>query len=200
MKKLQYTGALTLFFFTSFLFQYCDDGCGSKAVSRGVVKDYTFNSVFTHNAQGAYVFLPSDSVPMPAGDTVFLNFTSNIQYSSGIRNRSGDLFACDPVFPEVLALGDSLRVIAIDAFDAAHPAGTDVSALFTLCRNQYDVNGRFMPNDEALSAFSKFNTDHNLNLALHTRPDPGAIRFRLLVYKQDTGSAVISETPPIRFY
>jgi hypothetical protein len=192
-------GLFALFVFSTLFIQQCRD-CPSKPVQQQRIDSYKFNQIYKINSNGAYVYYASDSIPMTTDDSIFFTFLAEIKLASHFSFKEG-LMACDPVFPQTQALGDSLKIIALTQFDDQHPINSDISDCFQISEDYYNGFGQQSKLSYPINQFKQFSGSTNfLTLKLFKKPKFQNQQFKLLVFKQDQGSAYNLVTPNLVFY
>jgi len=195
----RYAG-LICFLFSSLFFQFCNT-CGKKSVQQFAIEKYDFQQVAKMDAKSQFYFLKPDSVPMVSNDTVYFLLMPKTKLAQNSLSGNGNLYACDPVMPVTVALGDSMRIETMDNFDATHSAGSDVSDFFLLYEQGFIDSGKMVNNYYPLNAFTRQNQMLSfLHLALIKKPSFKNIRFKIYVYKQKLNDGNTCETPVLSFF
>ena len=170
MRKYYKNTALTvLFVFSALFIQQCRD-CPSKPVQQSKIKSYIFNQIYKMNSNGVYVYYAPDSIPMNTADSVFFTFRPETALVSLFSFKEG-LMACEPVFPQTQALGDSLKIIALTQFDDQHPINSDISDCFQISEDYYNGSGQQSKLSYPINQFKQFSSSTNfLTLKMFKRP------------------------------
>ena len=197
MRKYYKNTALTvLFVFSALFIQQCRD-CPSKPVQQSKIKSYIFNQIYKMNSNGVYVYYAPDSIPMNTADSVFFTFrpeTALVSFKEG-------LMACEPVFPQTQALGDSLKIIALTQFDDQHPINSDISDCFQISEDYYNGSGQQSKLSYPINQFKQFSSSTNfLTLKMFKRPKFKNQEIKILVYKNDLVNAYNLLMPNLVFY
>lgn len=192
--------ALTVsFVFSAIFIQQCRD-CPSKPVQQQRIYSYKFNQIYKMNSNGAYVYYAPDSLPMNTLDSVFFTFRPETALVSHFNFNEG-LMACDPVFPQTQALGDSLKIITLTQFDDQHPINSDISDFFKLSEDFYNSFGQQSKLSYPISQFKRFSNSTNfLTIELIKKPQYKSQKLKLLVYKNDLVNSYNLELPDLIFY
>ncbi len=200
MNKYSKNTALTvLFIFSAIFIQQCRD-CPNKPVQQNAIDSYKFYQIYKMNSNGAYVYYSKDSIPMNLNDSVFLTFMAETKLVSHFNFKEG-LMACDPVFPQTLALGDSLKIITLTQFDQLHPINSDISDCFRISVDYYNSFGQFSKLSYPINQFKQFSNSTNiLVLELIKKPQFQSQKLKLLVYKNDLVNSYNLELPDLIFY
>lgn len=195
---MKYTSTLVLFLLSAFFLQDCRD-CPNKPVSQQQIIGYRFNQVYRLMQAGIYNYQNPDSLKMLPLDTLCFTFNTEVKMAS-ITNRNAGLFACDPVFPATIALGDSLKIISLDDFDSSHSAGSVINDFFRIVSDNYNQFGQFERIYQPISQYQLFSNSLNtFTLALLKKPATQKYRFKLLIYQKSASNAYELETPIFSF-
>jgi hypothetical protein len=198
-KTLKKIGLFALFVFSTLFIQQCRD-CPSKPVQQSKIKSYIFNQIYKINSNGAYVYYAPDSIPMNTVDSVFFTLRPETALVSHFNFNEG-LMACDPVFPQTQALGDSLKIITLTQFDDQHPINSDVSDCFQLSEDFYNSFGQQSKLSYPINQFKRFsNSDNFLTLELVKKPQYKSQKLKLIVYKNELVNSYNLELPNLMFY
>ena len=200
MRKYYKNTALTvLFVFSALFIQQCRD-CPSKPVQQSKIKSYIFNQIYKMNSNGVYVYYAPDSIPMNTVDSVFFTFRPETALVSHFNFKEG-LMACDPVFPQTQALGDSLKIITLTQFDDQHPINSDISDCFQISEDYYNGSGQQSKLSYPINQFKQFSSSTNfLTLKMFKRPKFKNQEIKILVYKNDLVNAYNLLMPNLVFY
>jgi hypothetical protein len=165
------------------------------------IDHYDYSHVFKLDVANKTINLTRDSIPMTADDTVYLALMPKLKVAM-LDRADGALYACDPVVPITRALGDSLKILALDHFDATHPAGSDVSDQFRIFMPEYNGVGNVaVKNYIPVSGFKLLsNWTSPVTLALVKKPVSSGMRFKVIVFKQSVSDGVAAELPLLKFY
>lgn len=196
MRKVIFT---LCFFFSALLLQQCRDKCDSgKLVNQQKISHYELQSLNTIDSLGTLKYRSFDSMQMKPDDTVIVLIRPELILAQ--NNTSELLMACDPVMPNVLALGDSLKIFTAYDFDLQHPAGSEISDLFIIFNMNFQKgdpdSNRFRPLEEFRSFTS---SGQMLALGLIKKPENKDVTLRLIIYRRE-GSSIFNfynELPPI---
>ena len=198
-KTFKKIGLFALFVFSTLFIQQCRD-CPSKPVQQSKIKSYIFNQIYKMNSNGVYVYYAPDSIPMNTVDSVFFTFRPETALVSHFNFKEG-LMACDPVFPQTQALGDSLKIITLTQFDDQHPINSDVSDCFQLSEDFYNSFGQQSKLSYPINQFKRFsNSDNFLTLELVKKPQYKSQKLKLIVYKNELVNSYNLELPNLMFY
>ena len=200
MRKYYKNTALTvLFVFSALFIQQCRD-CPSKPVQQSKIKSYIFNQIYKMNSNGVYVYYAPDSIPMNTADSVFFTFRPETALVSLFSFKEG-LMACEPVFPQTQALGDSLKIIALTQFDDQHPINSDISDCFQISEDYYNGSGQQSKLSYPINQFKQFSSSTNfLTLKMFKMPKIKNQEIKILVYKNDLVNAYNLLMPNLVFY
>jgi hypothetical protein len=198
-KTFKKIGLFALFVFSTLFIQQCRD-CPSKPVQQSKIKSYIFNQIYKMNSNGVYVYYAPDSIPMNTVDSVFFTFRPETALVSHFNFKEG-LMACDPVFPQTQALGDSLKIITLTQFDDQHPINSDVSDCFQLSEDFYNSFGQQSKLSYPINQFKRFSNSKNfLTLELVKKPQYRSQKLKLIVYKNELVNSYNLELPTLMFY
>ena len=198
-KTFKKIGLFALFVFSTLFIQQCRD-CPSKPVQQSKIKSYIFNQIYKMNSNGVYVYYAPDSIPMNTVDSVFFTFRPETALVSHFNFKEG-LMACDPVFPQIQALGDSLKIITLTQFDDQHPINSDISDCFQLSEDFYNSFGQQSKLSYPINQFKRFsNSDNFLTLELVKKPQYKSQKLKLIVYKNELVNSYNLELPTLMFY